>query len=205
MNRPSDAEQPADPGLLVVLSGPSGVGKTTIAHEVERRLNAAFSVSATTRAKAPGEVEGQDYYFLSEEDFDRRIDAGEFLEYARVFGRHWYGTPRQPVEERLARGELVLLEIDVQGGEQIRRVMPDAFLLFIEPPSEDELLRRLRHRGRDSEDAIDRRFAQAKAEIARARECGAYDVFVVNRDLDDAIDETCRHIRRRREQVAGRP
>lgn len=205
MSELTDAERAGEgAGLLVVLSGPSGVGKTTIAREVVKRLGAAFSVSATTRPAGPGEVEGQDYYFLSDAEFDRRIQAGEFLEYARVFGRHCYGTPRGPVESRLGVGELVLLEIDVQGGIQVRDVMPGAFLVFILPPSEEELLRRLRDRGRDSEDAIRHRFAQAKAEIEKARQCGAYDTFVVNHDLEEAIEQTCQRIRARQREAANR-
>lgn len=178
-------------GLLVVISGPSGAGKTTIARAVEQRLGAIFSVSATTRPRTSADVEGRDYYFLTEQEFQRRVDAGEMLEYARVFGRNWYGTPRAPVETALAQGRLVILEIDVQGGLQVRRAMPGALLIFIEPPSEEDLLWRLRARGRDDEAAIQRRFAEARREIETARASGAYDHFIVNDDLTRAIDATC--------------
>jgi len=185
-------------GLLVVISGPSGAGKTTIARQVEKRLNADFSVSATTRPKTNADVEGRDYYFLTEEEFLRRAEAGEMLESAQVFGRHWYGTPREPVERALEAGRLVILEIDVQGGLQVRRAMPEAFMIFIEPPSEEELVRRLRDRGRDDEASIQQRFSEAKSEINTARASGAYDLFVVNDDLEHAIEATCRAIEARR-------
>lgn len=176
-------------GLLLVISGPSGVGKTTIVRDVVHRLDAVFSVSATTRPKTGADVAGRDYDFISEEEFQRRVDAGAFIEYAQVFGRSWYGTPRQAVEEALRSGRIVLLEIDVQGGLQIKRAMPEAFMVFVEPPSEQELLRRLRERKRDDEDAIARRFAESKHEIAIARASGAYDVFVINDRLERAIEE----------------
>jgi len=186
------------PGLLLVISGPSGVGKTTIVREVEKRLGGSFSVSATTREKAPGETHGRDYLFLSEDEFQRMIDENQLLEYAQVFGRNWYGTPREPIQTQLAAGNLVILDIDVQGAKQVKETMPDAFAIFILPPSEDELLRRLRARARDDEEAIARRFAEAKQEIAFARTSGCYDAFVVNDSLDEAIEKTRELIERRR-------
>lgn len=185
-------------GLLVVLSGPSGVGKTTIVREVLNRLGGVFSVSATTRARAANETDGTDYFFISEEEFQRMIDADEFLEFARVFGRTWYGTPRKTVLEQLEKGELVVLDIDVQGGQQVKARMPEAFAIFIEPPSEDELLRRLRARRREDDATIERRFAEAKVEIATARSSGAYDQFIVNDDLEAAIRTVCNLIERKR-------
>ena len=127
------------PGLLAVISGPSGVGKTTIVHAVRERLGALFSVSATTRPKSAQERDGVDYLFLDEPRFKRMIEDDEFLEHAHVFGRHWYGTPRGPVDEALAEGKLVLLDIDVQGALQVRERAPDAFLAFVLPPDEDTL------------------------------------------------------------------
>ena len=183
------------PGLLLVVSGPSGVGKTTIVRPLEQRLGGVFSVSATTRAPAKGEADGRDYYFLSEEEFQDRLERGEFLEHAQLFGRHWYGTPRGPVLEHLDAGQLVILDIDVQGGLQVKQAMPEAFMIFVLPPSDEELLRRLRARGRESEEVIQRRFAEAKREIERATSSGAYDATVVNDDLQQAIEETCRLVK----------
>ncbi len=184
-------------GVLTVISGPSGVGKTTIAKEVKERLNATFSVSATTRPKTDQETDGVDYLFLSDEAFESMIASDGFLEHACVFGKHSYGTPREPVESAMAEGKLVILEIDVQGGMQIRQSMPHALLIFIKPPSEDVLLTRLRGRGRDDEQAIQCRYAEARSEIEHAESSNAYDAFVINDDLEAAIVETCDLIRRR--------
>ena len=176
-------------GLLLVMSGPSGVGKTSIVRGILARLSGTFSVSATTRPRTALELDGVDYFFISPEKFQRWIDEGRFLEYAQVFGRNWYGTPREQVETQLAQGKIVVLDIDVQGAAHVRAAMPDAYGVFILPPSEDELLRRLRERGRDDDDAIVGRFAEARKEIAFAHESGVYDAFVVNADLHRAIDE----------------
>ena len=135
-------------GLLLVISGPSGVGKTTITRALERRLGGVFSVSATTRPRAEGEVDGRDYCFRSDLEFQQLADEGAFLEQAQVYGEYRYGTPREPVERQVAEGRLVILDIDVQGARQVKQAMPDAFTLFILPPSDDELLRRLRQRRR---------------------------------------------------------
>ncbi|UCD73833.1 MAG: guanylate kinase [Phycisphaerales bacterium] len=182
----------------MVVSGPSGAGKTTIAREVQDRLDGVFSISATTRPRSGQETDGRDYHFVTDEQFRAMIDRGEFLEYAEVFGRYGYGTPRRPVEEHLSAGCLVVLDIDVQGGLQIRNNRPDALLIFILPPSDEELLRRLRTRGRDDEEAVQRRFAEAKREIDLARSSGAYDAFVVNDELAEAIERTIDLVQRRR-------
>lgn len=184
-------------GVLTVISGPSGVGKTTIVKAVKERLDVIFSVSATTRPKTDQETDGVDYHFLSDEAFESMIASDGFLEHACVFGKHSYGTPREPVEAALAEGKLVILEIDVQGGMQIRRSMPDALLIFIKPPNEEVLLTRLRGRGRDDEQAIQSRYAEARSEIENAESSQAYDAFVINDDLEAAIEETCDIIRRR--------
>ncbi len=184
-------------GVLLVVSGPSGVGKTSIVRPIEERFGGVFSVSATTRPPADGEVEGRDYHFLSREQFEAMVDRGEFLEHARVFGLHLYGTPRDPVEKRLAEGRLIILDIDVQGAFQVKRAMPEAFMLFILPPGDEELLRRLRVRAREPEAMIQSRFAEAKREIELARTSGVYDATVVNDDLDRAIEEACRLVRER--------
>lgn len=177
------------PGMLLVISGPSGVGKTTITHHVEQALGAVFSVSVTTRTKTPADVEGRDYYFIDQQRFDQMRQAGELLEWAQVYAGCCYGTPRAPVEEAVAAGRLVILEVDVQGAVQIKAQMPGAFGLFVLPPNEKVLLERLRRRAREDEALIQKRFAKAKAEIIRAWECGVYDEFIVNRDLEHAAGE----------------
>ncbi|MEM9082372.1 MAG: guanylate kinase [Planctomycetota bacterium] len=178
-----------DNGMLLIMSGPSGVGKTTIARAIERTIaDAVFSVSATTRQPRPGDTEGVDYYFLAPDEFERRVQAGEFLEHAEFAGNH-YGTLRAPAEEQLRRGRLMLLDIDVEGAKQIKAQIPDAFAIFILPPSEDELLKRLRERKSDSEEAITKRFEVARHEIAEAKRSGAYDAFIVNDTLERAIEE----------------
>jgi guanylate kinase len=173
--------------MLLVISGPSGVGKTTITRAIEKQIpGAVFSVSATTRPRTDIDREGVDYFFISDERFDDMIRAGEFLEYAGVFGKR-YGTPKRWVEDQLAAGKLVILEIDVQGAINVHKQRPDAMMLFILPPSEDELLSRLRNRKREDETVIQRRFGEARREMEIARTCGAYDVFLVNRDLPAAV------------------
>jgi guanylate kinase len=190
-------------GLLVVISGPSGVGKTTIVRAVKERLNGMFSVSATTRPRSEQEQDGVDYHFLSEEEFTTRLAAGQMLEHAQVFGKHRYGTLRGPVDEALDAGRLVILEIDVQGACQVRDAAPEAFMIFILPPNEGALLERLRGRGRDTEEAIQRRFEEARREIGLARSREVYDAFVTNDDLARAQDETCELIRSRQLSTVG--
>jgi guanylate kinase len=177
-------------GMLVVISGPSGVGKTTIVHRVKDAFDAVFSVSATTRPKSAAEVEAVDYFFISSDKFSKKVQNNEFLEHAEVFGCHRYGTLRIPVLEALSSGKIMLLDIDVQGGMQVRDNMPESIRVFILPPSEEELLRRLEVRGREDEDSIQRRFLEAKSEIKLAQESGAYDYFITNDDLELAIAET---------------
>jgi guanylate kinase len=185
-------------GLLLIISRPSGVGKTTITRGVERSIaGSVFSVSATTRAKTEADVEGVDYHFVDEEGFDRLVREGELLEWANVFGKR-YGTPRKWVEEQLRRGRLVILEIDVEGARQVKAKVPDAFAIFVLPPSEEVLLQRLRERKREGEDAIGVRFAEAKREIAFARDGGVYDLFIVNDNLQRAIAEAVGAVERRR-------
>ena len=190
-------------GLLLVISGPSGVGKTTITRALERNLGGTFSVSVTTRPRAEGEVEGRDYYFLSDIEFQQRADDGAFLEHAKVYGEYRYGTPREPVERQVAEGKLVILDIDVQGARQVKQTMPEAFTLFILPPSEEELLRRLRKRRREDEASIQRRFDEAKREIAFAEGSGVYDAHIVNEDLDRAIDDASCLINHQRTMNVG--
>ena len=184
-----------DNGLLVVMSGPSGVGKTTIARAVERAIpDSMFSVSATTRAKAEADVDGVDYHFVDEPTFRSMIDRDAFLEWAEVFGR-LYGTPRAWVDEQLRRGRVVICDIDVEGAKQIKARIPEAVTVFVLPPSEDELLQRLRERKREDEAAIQKRFAEAKREIAAAKASGVYEHFIVNEVLEPAIAEAISLVR----------
>lgn len=192
----------AQTGMLLVVSGPSGVGKTTIVHRVRARLGGQFSVSATTRPQSLAEVDGEDYLFVTPAQFDQMEARDAFLEHAEVFGRHAYGTPREPVEHALRDGDLILLDIDVQGAIQVREHMPEAFMIFILPPSDEELRNRLETRGREDEEAIARRFAEARREIDLATSRPLYDSFIVNDNLDRAVDEACRLVSERRNTTA---
>jgi guanylate kinase len=168
-------------GRLIVIAGPSGVGKGSVVRSLmEREPNGpVLSVSVTTRPPRPDEIHGVHYLFVSDEAFDRMIDEGELLEWAAVVG-HRSGTPRRAVEEALSHDRDVILEIDVQGAEQIRRLVPGAVLIFLAPPSMEELERRLRGRGSESEEAIASRLAIAEREM---RERSRFDHVVVNDDL----------------------
>jgi guanylate kinase len=172
------------------------VGKGTIVRELldrDRRL--WFSVSATTRPRREGEVDGVDYLFLDRRDFERRRDAGGFLEWFDVYG-DLYGTPRAPVEEHLAAGDDVVLEVDVQGALAVREQYPDAVQVFVKAPSRDEQRRRLVERGQDDPEAVERRLAQAEVEEAAA---DRFDAVVVNDDADRAADEVAAILRGHRE------
>lgn len=172
-------------GLLLVVSGPAGVGKGTINRAlIESNANMRLSVSATTRAPRPGEIDGVHYFFIDEDRFRRMVDAGEFLEYVHVFNMHYYGTPRSFVEEEIACGHDVLLEIDVQGTMRVRETYPDAVLVFVAPPSMGKLKSRLVGRGTETPEAVERRFETAFAELAYMEK---YDYIVVNDVLDVAI------------------
>lgn len=175
-------------GRLYVISAPSGAGKTSLTHALIQRLalrhrKTRFSVSYTTRKPRPGEVDGKDYYFVSENTFRDMIDADAFLEYAWVFDRY-YGTARAETERCLSEGYDVVLDIDWQGARQVRRHVPGAVLIFIQPPSAGELERRLRARGSEDEASISRRLREAGDELTHADE---YDYRVVNDDFDEAV------------------
>ena len=190
-----------DNGLLLIISGPSGAGKTTITRGVERSIpGSVFSVSATTRARTPIEVEGVDYHFVDDATFEAMMARDEFLETAGVYGKK-YGTPKAPVAEQLRRGRLVILEIDVQGAVEVKRQIPAAYSIFVLPPDEATLLARLRARKREDESLIQKRFAQAKAEMKLARGCGVYDIFLVNEKVEDSIAEAVRLVQARRAGV----
>jgi len=174
-------------GTVVVMSGPSGVGKSTICKEILKKLDYVYlSVSVTTRPKSKNEVDGQDYWFISEEEFQERIEKGLLLEHAEVFG-HFYGTPKDKVEEALQAGKVVILEIDVQGAIQAKAVFPDAVMIFILAPSEKDLAKRLNHRGREAGEVAEERLNGASAEIAAAWQ--HYKHMVINEDLQQAVNE----------------
>ena len=175
-------------GLLLVISGPAGVGKGTINLSlISRNSDIRMSVSATTRQPRPGEIDGVHYFFKTEEEFQKMIESGAFLEYMRVFNTHYYGTPKSFVEQELSEGRSVILEIDVQGAMRVKAAYPDAVLIFIAPPSMSELKSRLIHRGTESSEAIERRFETAYHEMELVNR---YDYVVVNDILDLAIART---------------
>ena len=175
-------------GLLLVVSGPAGVGKGTINQSlIARNSDIRMSVSATTRSPRPGEIDGIHYFFKTEDEFQKMIESGAFLEYMRVFNTHYYGTPKSFVEQELAEGRSVILEIDVQGAMRVKAAYPDAVLIFIAPPSMSELKSRLIHRGTESSEAIERRFETAFQEMELV---DRYDYVVVNDILDLAIART---------------
>jgi len=173
-------------GTLVVVSGPSGVGKSTVVEGVLEHPGAAFSVSATTRDARPGEIDGEDYWFVEESAFDELIADRRLLEWAE-YGGHRYGTPLEPVLDRIAAGEHVVLDIENLGAHQVKAAYPDSVLVFILPPSLEELQRRLRSRGDTSEDDILRRLGVAAEQIDDA--AATFDHIVVNEDLETAISQ----------------
>ncbi len=182
-------------GMLLIISGPSGVGKTTITRAVRDAFaGSVYSVSATTRPKTEQDREGIDYHFVSDAEFDRMIGEGAFLEWANVYGKK-YGTLRRWVLDQLATGKLVILEIDVQGASNVKGQLHDAFCMYVLPPSEETLIQRLRARKRDPEEVIQRRFVEAVREMDRARTCGVYDVFLTNSDLQETTQQAIASVR----------
>ena len=181
----------------MVVSGPSGVGKTTLVDRLLERPGYRRAVTATTRAPRPGEREGVDYHFLPEAEFRTAVEAGRFLEHAVVFGNR-YGTPRAEVEAVLADGDVCLLNVDVQGAAQVRGKVEPALTVFLVPPSDEELQRRLAGRGTEGPEAVARRLAVAREELARRDE---YDVVVVNDELARAVEEISARIEARRKEV----
>jgi len=184
----SDLPPSEQSGLPLIISGPSGVGKSTIVNTLVERLGAVLSVSMTTRPMGPKDIEGEHYEFVNEREFRDMVKLGQMLEYAQVYD-NLYGTPAEPVEEALAAGEIVILEVDVQGANTIKQRMPDAVGILIEPPSDEVLLQRLRDRKREDEATIQKRYSRARDEIKLAHELGIYKYSVVNDRLDEAIEQ----------------
>jgi len=171
-------------GLLIVVSGASGTGKGTVCKRIlDKTPELAYSVSATTREPRAGEVDGREYYFMTRDEFTARIAEGMFLEFAEVYG-NFYGTPLNKITERINRGEDILLEIDVQGALNVKRKLPEAVTIFLLPPSLDELKRRIEGRGTETADSLQRRLANAVAEIQIGRE---YGYVVVNDSVERAV------------------
>lgn len=172
---------------LVVLAGPTAVGKGTLVAALRaRNPDIWLSISATTRSPRPGERDGEHYHFVSEDEFSRMVEKGELLEWATVHGKHRYGTPRGPVEENLAAGRASLLELDLQGARQVRATMPQALFVFIEPPSMEELVRRLVARGTEDDLEREQRLRTAEVEMAASKE---FDRIIINDDLDTAVTQ----------------
>jgi len=168
--------EPIEP-LVFIVSGPSGSGKSTLVEKILELPGTMLSVSCTTRTPRQTESNGKWYNFISEEEFERMKRRGEFLEYAQVFGKNWYGTPRRWLEEARSRGRDLVLEIDVQGAIQVKKKLPASVAIFIVPPSRQELEKRIRARGQDSEDEIARRLERARQELEHYAE---YDYTVIN-------------------------
>ena len=170
--------------LVIIVSGPSGSGKSTLVQRLLQMPGTMASRSCTTRMRRTTEARGKCYDFVTESEFEAMVSRGEFLEFARVFGRHSYGTPKKWLEESRAKGLDLILEIDVQGAAQVKEKLPESVAIFILPPSREELERRLRSRGQDSDEEIARRLARARAEIEAFGKY--YDFCVMNQDVEQA-------------------
>ncbi len=195
LERVATTSETANSGVIVV-SGPAGVGKSTISRMLCERLPAELSVSITTRPPRPGEVSARDYHYVSREEFEHTRQAGGLLEWAEVYG-HFYGTPLAAVQKATADGRRIVLEIDIRGCQQVRGKMPAAMTFFILPPSADEQRRRIEGRQTDAAEVIAARLAKADGEIRYAQECGCFDVFLINDDLDETVRQIIEHVKRR--------
>jgi guanylate kinase len=190
----SPKQKSPEKGRIIVISGPSGVGKSTICREVTKRLdNIYLSISATTREKKVHEQNGKDYYFVSRDEFEKQIKADNFLEYAEVFG-NLYGTPKDKLRQAINGGKTAILEIDVQGAQQVKKLYPEAELIFILPPKQTELQKRINDRGRDDEKDVEKRLAGAGVEIAAGWQ--HYEHIVINDDLQQAVEEVVQIIKK---------
>ncbi|MEM7626786.1 MAG: guanylate kinase [Planctomycetota bacterium] len=192
-----DHENPPQ-GFLLIISGPSGVGKSTLTNALLERLDADLSVSMTTRPMSSKDVDGEHYHFVDVPKFELAIINQQLLEHA-VYNGNYYGTPRKFVQQKLDAGRVVILEIDVEGARQIKSVMPDSYAIFIKAPGEEALLGRLRGRQREDEETIQKRYSLAKKEIAFAESSDVYDAFVINDDFDRAVAEIEKLVTRRLE------
>jgi guanylate kinase len=183
-------------GRLYILSGPAGVGKGTVLRRVFEKLdNIAYSVSCTTRTPRPGERDGTDYVFMDEASFKKMVSEERFLEWANVHG-HFYGTRKDVVEDILNSGRDVVLEIDVQGASQVKKKMPEAVMIFIQPPSFEELVRRLRKRGTEGPEEFELRILNAKVELSHA---GEYEHMIINDRVDKAAEDLIKIVKQYRE------
>ncbi len=183
-------------GKLLVISGPSGAGKTSICDQLLARIpRARWSVSVTTRPIRPGETDGRSYRFISRDEFARMLERDELLEHAEYLG-NLYGTPRRPVEEAVSAGDVIVLEIDVQGGAQVARRMPDSIRIFVLPPTMETLKARLEGRQTESEAIQQKRLAQADGEIGFARAGGVYPYFITNDILEHSVNQVLEILRR---------
>ncbi len=176
------------PGRLIVISGPSGVGKSTVCKHLAQRVDAVVSISATTRKLGPNDTDGVDYYFLSKEEFLRQVNAHQFLEFAEYMG-NLYGTPLAGVKKALQAAPAVILEIEVVGAKKVAKIFPDAIMIYLLPPERQDLVARLAGRARDDQQVIDQRLDNAAGEVDQARQAEIYKYWLVNDKLEDTVEQ----------------